>query len=505
MSLHPFTKYGEALVRVENDLNSQDDINAKMLQVEIQKGLNSFRLCPAGDYKAKSKVSYTYLREVKGDTKAGVFLAPNIISSDMQARNIWKESHQILGQLEKESLGKIGDVKMSISPISGEFLNFSLTSSIGRGKPKTSLFEVALNAISSLSIEKPYLQYRIERRGGPETANTCIIPDLPLAEMMDFVRLFKRLKMSKSSSDLLIGNVLKTKNGTFEPKRPRIYKGNFPNAPISSALGSLSLLGTIGEFAKEAEVSSLANRVLDRLKFTSIYMIKYGGASTFSYSSHIIELAKEGRLKEIIDSIYYTQLYGQDRRTSQNTEYQKFDLFSSRFLQLFNLPAFKDFLSFRGEYPYQLLTLFNTYFKNIDMIESNIVASARELGRWLNQVAYFTAKREVAKGTSNYWEKIREAKAKVLIELESSTFSAKSGDALIAQAITRAGRLSHSEPPESAGLYMEKTASGELQIDQAKNLLIAFSRLKNEPAKKEESQHEVVIHGAEKLEDLSDV
>jgi hypothetical protein len=63
------------------------------------------------------------------------------------------------------------------------------------------------------------------------------------------------------------------------------------------------------------------------------------------------------------------------------------------------------------------------------------------------------------------------------VELESSTFSAKTGDALIAQAIARAGRLSGLDAPQEAALYMVKTASGELPLENAKNLLIAFSRL----------------------------
>ena len=76
------------------------------------------------------------------------------------------------------------------------------------------------------------------------------------------------------------------------------------------------------------------------------------------------------------------------------------------------------------------------------------------------------------------------AKAKVLVELESSVFSTKSGDALIAYTITRAGRLSGFDAPAEASLFMEKAASGELPLEQAKNLIIAFSRLKS---KKEEA------------------
>jgi CRISPR-associated protein Cas8c/Csp2 len=498
---HPFTKYAEALVRLENGLSVSDYITKAHLKIEIDKGLNSFRLSPVGTFEGKEKVGYIYLREAKGDTKLGVFLSPNIISSDMQAKNIWSESNQIVRELEKGVLSKSDYVKMSIAPISGEFLSFSLLGSIGRGKPKASLQEIALNAISSLTTEKPILQYRIEKKGGPDTANTCIVPDLEIIDLMDFILLFKKMKLSKTASDLMIGDVRQSKTGIYEPKRPLIYRGNFPNPPRSSALGSVALLGAIGEFAKEAEVSSLAFKVLESLKGTTMYMIKYGGASTFTYNHHVVDLAKEGKLRETVDSVYYTQLYKEGRRKSQNSEYQKFDLFASRFLQLFNRPALKDFLAFRAEYPFQLDILLNTYFKKIEMIDPEIVISARKLGRWLNQVAYFAAKREVNNSPSNYWEEIRKAKSKVLIELESSTFSAKTGDALIAQAITRAGRISGMDAPEGSALFMEKTSSGELALENAKNLLIAFSRLKNKVELKDQPKDE--LPEDEHSEDLS--
>ena len=272
---------------------------------------------------------------------------------------------------------------------------------------------------------------------------------------------------------------------TYEAKRPLIFRGNFPNPPRSSALGSVALLGAIGEFVKESKFSEQAKCVLESLKETTMYLVRYGGAATFTYNHHVIDLAKKGKLKAIIDSLYYSQLYNQDRRSSSNSEYQKFDLFTSRFLQLFNHAAFKDFLAFRAEYPNPVTILFNTYFMKMEKIDPKIVSSARELGKWLNKVAYFTAKAEVKAGTSNYWEELRRVKSKALIELESSTFSAKSGDALIAQAVTRAGRLSGLDAPEAAALFMGKTASGELPLENAKNLLIAFSRLINKAEKKE--------------------
>ena len=77
-------------------------------------------------------------------------------------------------------------------------------------------------------------------------------------------------------------------------------------------------------------------------------------------------------------------------------------------------------------------------------------------------------------------EELRKTKAKFLVELESSAFAAKSGDALVAQVITRAGRLSGSDAPSEASLFMEQAISGELELSKAKNLLISFSRLRKE-------------------------
>lgn len=492
IAIHPYIRYAQALIMNENDLNSCEEITSEQIISEIEKGLNSFRLQPVQAIEGKDKVKFDFARIEKGDPKQGIFLAPNVISKDKFSRFIWKEGNSLLSALKKGSINKLDDISMSVAPIAGEYLSFSLKGNIGRGNPKVSILEQGLSAVTTLTPNKPCLQYRIDKKGKPEMFNVCIIPDLPINELKIFIRFFKRMMKTGTANDLKYGNVVATKSGkgnadkiTYEAKRPLLFRGNFPNPPRSSALGSVALLGTIGEFVKESKFSEQAKYVLEGLKETTMYLVKYGGAATFTYNHHVIDLAKEGKLKAIIDSLYYSQLYNQDRRSSSNSEYQKFDLFTSRFLQLFNHAAFKDFLAFRAEYPNPVTILFNTYFIKMEKIDPTIVSSARELGKWLNKVAYFTAKAEVKADTSNYWEELRRVKSKVLIELESSTFSAKSGDALIAQAVTRAGRLSGLDAPEAAALYMEKTASGELPLENAKNLLIAFSRLINKAEKKE--------------------
>ncbi len=502
---HPYTKYAYALLlsqKEDNDAFSKNDL-LKALNSEIHNGINNFRMKPSGSFLGKDIVDFTPCDQQKGDTSNGVFLASSILSTDKAAGNIYKAAKALLEELPS-NLDKNTAATMSIAPTTGEYLTFN-PNGTGRGKPKITFIEAALCTITTTTPHKPCLAYK-ERSGGiTKRTNTAIIPDLENEEdLKNFIFLFKEMKV-RNTVALLKGAIYKEKNKKGEitkekPSRPKIYNGNFPNAPSSSALGAIGLLGAIGEFSKEAEMKKETEAVLESLKEATMYMISYGDAKAFTYNHYIIDLAKENKLKTIVDSIYYIELY-QGKRREKPDEYDKLDLFSGRFLQLFNPPAFKDFLSFRGEYPEPLLTLFFTYFNKIEMIPIEIVQSARALGKWLNLVAYFVAKEEVKQGSSNYWDEIRKVKAKVLVELESSAFSAKSGDALIAQTVTRAGRLSSMDAPESAALFMEKACENNMQIlslDQAKNLLIAFSRLQNKIQKKEEPR-------SQKIEDVEEV
>jgi hypothetical protein len=265
----------------------------------------------------------------------------------------------------------------------------------------------------------------------------------------------------------------------------------------------VGILGAIGEMVKEEGVSEMAKRVLHSLKDTRMYLLQYGGAAVFTYNHHVIDLASEGELMSIVGDLYHSRLY-QGERKEKREEYQKFDLFASRFLQLFNRMSFREFLSIRAEYPSSLDVLLKTYFLKMEGLEKQreVVSSAMSLGRWLNKVAYYAAKMEVE--PPDDWEKIRTTKSKFLVELESSAFSAKSGHALLAQTVVRAGRLSGWDVPKEAGLFMKEVAVGSLELEEAKNLLIAFSRLKYE--KKSENVEESPEEDEEtNTEDISDV
>ena len=478
MTTHVYLKYAIALLMEEYGLQTEQEITFKEIKEELEKGLNTFSVKPIGDYCGQTKVQYGFTKE-KNDAKKYIFLAPNTITSEMKASNLYNAVCETCSE-ENINLLRAHDITQSEVPISGEFNRFTDKGTFQRGKSKATVFDQCLALITSTTALKPCLQYKSGARK-ISMDNTCLIPDLEISDLQNFIRLFKRIRIQKLDNSLMVGKVKCDKGKTLKyiPQRPNIFNGNFPNAPHSSALGSVALLGSIGEMTKEKDVSELAKKVLESFKDCNFYAIKYGDASVFSFNHSIIRLAERGKLRRIVDSLYYVVLYKEGRRSTNNAfEYQKFDLFASRFLQKFNRPTFKDFLAFRAEYPYDIELMLNTYFCDMEKIDKEIVTSAKELGKWLNNVAYRSAQQEVA--TSPGWDDLIKAKAKVLVELESSIFSAKSGDALVAHTITRAGRLSGLDAPAAASLFMEKAASGELPLEQAKNLLIAFSRLKSQ-------------------------
>lgn len=472
---HPYIRYSQALL-IENGVEPED-IDGKLIADAIEFELGHFRMHPIETFEEKDKIKYNYIKEEKGNPKQGIFLSPNIISTDKLARNTWNSANDIIKVIKNGKLESVKELKMSMMPLSGEYLSFSINGNISRGKSKVTLLEVGLSLITTLTKDKPSSQYN--------NRNSCIIPDISIENLVKFIKLFNKMTLEKNTDALKIGNVNK-EGKSYVPKRPYLYKGNYPNAPKSPILSGVGLIAAIGEFAKEEETSELAKSVLDSLKDATLYIIKYGDAQPFSVNHHVIELAKESKLKELIDGLYYSKLYNQDRRSYNNTEYQKFDLMTSRFLQLFNKAAFSDFMSFRAEYPEKTEILFNIYFNKMETIDKKIIESAKTYGNWLNRVAYITAKNELGENAKP--EQIREAKAKALIELESAAFSAKDGTSLIAQTVTRAGRLSFSEAPNDAELFFEKTTSGELTLEQSKNLIIAFSRLMHTSSKKQNEE-----------------
>ncbi len=491
---HFYARYGLALTLSEKAVSNFEDLNANDFADILEKSLLNFRLKVIGDWKGKETIGFQFAKIKEGNPSGGIFLSPNVISLDKGAQGLWSKIEEFQSNLRKKpavDFYKSESAKQSFAPTAGEYNN-------GKASRQTAnipFIEAVCCAITTVTADKPAFT-NFDSKGKP--SSTTILPDLPLNELRAFINVFKEISKRKTDK-LLEGRVKKDKNGE-KPGRPTIIRGNFPNAPKSNSLRALGLLGAIGEWAKEAEYDrDLSDRVLKSLEDCPIYIISPDTVKITKFNHFVVNLARENRLGSIIDSLHYVApfiLAGESDLKKIEREREKVAFFASRFLHLFDEMSFREFLAIRAEYPYQLETLFKSFFmqKNID---PEIVRSAKALGAWLNQVAYKVAH---AEDKNN----VRELKAKVLVELESSAFSAKSGTALIGQTVTRASRLSKMDAPSEADLFMEKTMSGEIDLKDAQQMLMAFSRLRNKFDKPMSSEDEVPEEDTDETEDFSD-
>ena len=495
---HPLSKYGLALILFKENLEDEGKILPEHLIKQLKLGLNHFRIHTPNNIKIDEDILFEYIpldkiikESIKGDPKKGVFLSPSIITSDFQASKCFNANNELITILSKlQTHNKLvtskGNLTQSLCPTAGKFNNGSNSQST----PKSSILEVSCSAIATIT---PFKPSRLIKGRTP----IAIIPDLCVSDMKLFIQVFELMSDSETS------NLLKYKKAKNDKilKRPPIKNGNYPDAPQNDFFGAIGLLASIGKWANRAENTTIGKKVLESLKEVPIYTISYGDAYSSTFSHYIINLAQSGNLSDIIRAITFKcEIYSVGKRNYSDknniAKYELFDMMTSRFLQLFDNNTFKNFLSTRAEYPSELINLFKIFFEKFMKIDQKIVSSARELGLWLNRIAYYTAKKEAKTP-----DKIGDMKAKILIELESSAFAAKSGTALIAQTVTRAGRMSGQDAPAEATIFMEATAAGEITLEDSKNLLTAFSRIRNGQENKEKpSRPLVTIENGEPVE-----
>src|SRR5690606_36258097 len=124
------------------------------------------------------------------------------------------------------------DISRSMTPIAGEFAGFG-ANTIRRGSPKTSIEVASFCIITTSTEKKPSIAYKTVKKEKTEIENVAIIPDLEIEGMVDFINLFEKMR-EQSTEGLMYGFVSEKDK---KPQRPRLFDGNFPNAPRSSALG----------------------------------------------------------------------------------------------------------------------------------------------------------------------------------------------------------------------------------------------------------------------------
>ena len=222
MITHVYLNYAIALLMEEYGLQTEQDITFKEIREELEKGLNVFSVKPIGDYCGQTKVQYGFTKE-KNDAKKYIFLSPNTIASEIKASNLYNTVCEICLKKNVDLL-KAHEISQSEVPISGEFNRFTDNGTIQRGKSKATVFDQCLALITSTTALKPCLQYK-SGAGKISMDNTCLIPDLDISDLQNFIKLFKRIRIQKLDSSLMVGKVKCEKGKTLKyiRKRLRVY------------------------------------------------------------------------------------------------------------------------------------------------------------------------------------------------------------------------------------------------------------------------------------------
>jgi len=212
---------------------------------------------------------------------------------------------------------------------------------------------------------------------------------------------------------------------------------------------------------------------------------------------HAERLAKKFDLASIVKGLYDVDFYKPEDNQLDSKNRQEFYRMASRFLRLYTPSAFQDFLAYRVQYHASFSQILSDYFMKQQEIDSGIVQSARAYGAYLNSVAYHIAREKVeeneeqeGEGTerSLYKAKIYKAKTRALAQFESTAMSARRPSALFAQLNVDAGRQSNRDVPAEAERFFEATNTGEISPDVARDLVLAYMRLRSSDTSAENTE-----------------
>ncbi len=525
---HPYSRYGLAIALRQWALDepiAEEELRGA-LRFAIEVGLGHFRMQTADDPQQDAELNFapvsrpTLLQDASlvqsaGLAAKGVYLYPSVVTIDGGAKDTFKNARLILEALEpqrKKDLASSFELSRSFAPTTAKINNGTASQT----PPKGTLLEAACALITTLTPSKPAAWPGI---------NTVIIPDLPLLKepatdaapggqgpaedgnerypARNFITLFDTM-FGSDTKDLMKAKMPAKAPPTETPKagkaaketlvayrRPRLHAGNYPDAPFNAdAFGAVGLLGAIGRWARRARQTPWATQVLASLTDAPLYIVSYDSIRQVRFGHHVVRLAQENKLADIVAALYRDTVLYRDadvQRRYDNPTYQLFYFTAERFLQLFNPPAFADFLAQRAEYSPALQPLFDEYFMSNLNISADVVQSVKALGRWLNNTAYRVADEEVDSKAENRPALVKKVKAKILVEFESAALSATSSDDLLFRISSRAGRLLGSDAPAAADLFMDAVALGEegggISKKTATHLLIAYMRLRGKAQK----------------------
>ncbi|MCS4122817.1 hypothetical protein [Salinibacter ruber] len=290
------------------------------------------------------------------------------------------------------------------------------------------------------------------RRTG-DSDRGAVIPDLPLPELLSYLDLYLDLQPS------LPGPTQATTNDDGKPFLLQ-NEGTFPDPPPGWTFGTLGVVAGIGSWARKNGFFDDAKPVLEALANRRVYIIDTSGTNrSETAGSHVATLAREGILRPALENAWKIQ-------TNANEEDVQRVL--RRWLLRFNPAYFRDFLSLRATYPRSFSPLFDAYF--MPDYDPSLVSSARAAAQHINTQAY-----HAADGTG---DTKRQNKQTILSSLESTLYDCDDGPELIARISVQVGRLTGADFPPDAQEFFDRTTAGELTLEEARNLLVAYMRLR---------------------------
>lgn len=491
---HPYPRFGLAYVFHRHGIGSDfeevlaDETRLARLAAEtIDECLDYVRLhtedSPDGEGERQLRFYYVPRDELEtsGQTSSKLyFLAPHVATDDTGTNGLIRAARGFRDLLSKgEKLHKSTPLRRSFSPFTTKINEGSASLS----DPKTTLLQAAFTLIATLARQKPAAQI--------EFTNQVVIPDLDLARLIRFINLFKQIK------DLETDGALTTViRGKSKRRRPPLYEGNYPGAPRSAVFGPVGLVAAMGRWVRRAEAMqkndvTWAVETLAALPERSLYLVSYDASLTrqAQLGHHVTRLALKHDLPKALSGLYRARLYNTDENRRGSPKRQLFEQMASRFLQFYTRASFRDFLAFRAQYGASFSIILEDYFMSKPLsLPEPLVRSARAYGAYLNFVAWVIAQDEV--NNKQTGRSIYEAKSRALAQMESTAMSAKTASSLFGRLNRDAGQRANRDAPAEAGPFLEAAIAGEkIDLDTAKNLILAFMRLRTSDGDGSEGQN----------------
>ena len=497
---HPYPRFGLAYVFYHHGIGDDfeavledEQYLARLAAETIDECLDYVRIHtqdnPDGEGERQLRFDYVSRDdlETSGQTSSKLyFLAPHVATDDTGTNGLIKAARSFRDQLAKgEKLHKSTSLRRSFSPFTTKINEGTASLS----DPKTTFLQAAFTLIATLAPRKPAVQI--------DFTNQVVVPDLDLARLIRFIDLFGQIQSREMD-----GALTTVVQGKSKRRRPPLYEGNYPGAPRSAVFGPVGLVAAMGRWVRRAEAMqkndvTWAAETLEALPKRPLYLVSYDSSLTrqAQLGHHVTRLALEHDLPKALGGLYRARLYNADENRRGSPKRQIFDQMASRFLQFYTRAAFRDFLAFRAQYGASFSLILKDYFMSQASLSEALVRSARAYGAYLNFVAYVIAKDEVDNKETG--RSIYEAKSRALAQMESTAMSSKTASSLFGRLNRDAGQRANRDAPEEAGAFMEAAIAGaKIDLDTAKNLILAFMRLRTSGDKGDESANGQDASGA---------